>query len=572
MFEPGNAESSMQSEEMPQRSSSVSEISHLFLSSVRDQAASGPRPHRRPPGKHVERPSASIDLSPEEFSHVFTHEDALRLDAILDGDDEEMPATEVGGEASHAPAVESVGQHEKPTRGPIAVVLASHFGSRQLERVRHYARHLAAGNKRVGLIEVDTSEFRLFCFDGHAHSAIECSSETSSATEVEAFDGRQMADALNEMSWDVEHWLLALSSPRLPESKTLLHAVSQWTLLTTADHDGVVSAYRTMKGLSEDLDRAGLTESIRPRVSLAVVDSDETTTERVYRKIAGVCEEFLGWPIEREGGVWATETPRVSEHVVMCCHPTRDKAQLALGTQWQVVEEFLEHTKEETKPAVDPAMAPVRAIEDAAEEPVIRLMPAEPLEPESIVSPEESKHFKEPLPETPAMSYVSSKIMSAPIVEEKPVMTMSQNSDDVIELVGNDTNESAIIASVMQNGIGAGQFVECPIAPPMRSTAKLAVTRDRRITLIAVARQGLSDLRTIGQAYRWLVENRALIAMAMPQMSIDAHAMPHLNVLIDQSDTTADLLQPLLSAGHVTVRTYRKLRWGGKTGLLLEAA
>ncbi len=180
---------------------------------------------------------------------------------------------------------------------------------------------------------------------------------------------------------------------------------------------------------------------------------------------------------------------------------------------------------------------------------------------ESVVSVEESRHFREPLPETTSST-------DAPVA----ISAASSGADDIIELVGDASTEVGIIASVMRQGFGAGQLVECPIAPPMRATARLAVTRDRRITLVAVARQGLSDLRSIGQAYRWLVENRALIAMAMPQMSIDAHAMPHLNILIDQSDTSAELLQPLLSAGHVTVRTYRKLRWGGKTGLLLEAA
>jgi hypothetical protein len=35
---------------------------------------------------------------------------------------------------------------------------------------------------------------------------------------------------------------------------------------------------------------------------------------------------------------------------------------------------------------------------------------------------------------------------------------------------------------------------------------------------------------------------------------------------------TAEILQPMLQASNVTVQAYRKLRWGGKTGLLLEAA
>jgi hypothetical protein len=152
------------------------------------------------------------------------------------------------------------------------------------------------------------------------------------------------------------------------------------------------------------------------------------------------------------------------------------------------------------------------------------------------------------------------------------VFPPASSGDDVIDLLGQETTESAIIASVLRHSLQMVNLVECPIVPPMRATAKLAVSREHRLSLIAVAKQGLSDLRSIGQAYRWLVENRALIAMAMPQMAIDAHAMPHLSVLIDQSDTTAELLQPLLSAAHVTVRTYRKLRWGGKTGLLLEAA
>ncbi len=45
----------------------LSEISHLFLSSVRDKAMGGAaRPVRTPPPKNV-----SLDLTPEEFAQVF---------------------------------------------------------------------------------------------------------------------------------------------------------------------------------------------------------------------------------------------------------------------------------------------------------------------------------------------------------------------------------------------------------------------------------------------------------------------------------------------------------------------
>jgi hypothetical protein len=41
---------------------------------------------------------------------------------------------------------------------------------------------------------------------------------------------------------------------------------------------------------------------------------------------------------------------------------------------------------------------------------------------------------------------------------------------------------------------------------------------------------------------------------------------------VDQSDISAAVLQPMLQADHVTVQAYRKLRWGERTGVLLEAA
>ena len=42
--------------------------------------------------------------------------------------------------------------------------------------------------------------------------------------------------------------------------------------------------------------------------------------------------------------------------------------------------------------------------------------------------------------------------------------------------------------------------------------------------------------------------------------------------LVDHADMSAEILQPILQSSAVTVHAYRKLRWGGKMGLLLEAA
>jgi hypothetical protein len=136
----------------------------------------------------------------------------------------------------------------------------------------------------------------------------------------------------------------------------------------------------------------------------------------------------------------------------------------------------------------------------------------------------------------------------------------------VIDLSGDE----AVLSAILRHR--SAELVECPIVPPMCGKAKLAVARDRRIVLIGEAGHGLTDLRSIGKAYQWLVENRNLIAMAVPQLAIDAHAMPQLSLLVDRADASAESLQPMLQSDHVTIETYRKLKWGGKTGLLLEAA
>jgi hypothetical protein len=159
-----------------------------------------------------------------------------------------------------------------------------------------------------------------------------------------------------------------------------------------------------------------------------------------------------------------------------------------------------------------------------------------------------------------------------PVILPTQPNTDTAGDDDIIDLPHTDSSESAILSAVIRHKSGA--LAECPAAvrPPMCPQAVLAVTRDRRLILLCVARQGLADLRTIGQAYRWLIENRALIAMALPQFSIDAPAMPRLRLLVDHADATAEVLQPMLQIGNVVVQTYRKLKWGQKVGLLLEAA
>src|SRR4051794_12876657 len=99
-----------------QPSKNLTEISHLFLSSLRDKTTNGaPRPQRTPPASQSSSPAQpiSIDLTPEEFAQVFGGEDAEQAD-----------------------------------RGPapvprISAVIGAHLNGRQFDRAKEYARHLA---------------------------------------------------------------------------------------------------------------------------------------------------------------------------------------------------------------------------------------------------------------------------------------------------------------------------------------------------------------------------------------------------------------------------------------------
>ena len=152
-----------------------------------------------------------------------------------------------------------------------------------------------------------------------------------------------------------------------------------------------------------------------------------------------------------------------------------------------------------------------------------------------------------------------------------PRLAVDDTAAEVIDLPGDGT-EGSILEAVMRQGGAAGLWIQCPLRAPMCPQAMVAVGRDQRMILLAVAGRGLADLRSIGLAMRWMSENRELIRMALPQLNIDASARPSVRLLVDHADLSADILQPLLHSETVMVQAYRKLKWGQKTGLLLEAA
>jgi hypothetical protein len=555
---------------------SISEIGHLFLSSVRELHANGQsRPVRTPPpsmrqeaqlnqneGAAVpmsSRHQSSIDLTPEEYAQVFGGAETLG---------------------------QQRGQSDADTRiPPITALITVHLNGRAEERVREYARHLAANGERIGVLEVDGSEFRLTRFE-RAINPVDGDPEPTDA--IEHFDHRFMSEALEEMGWDLDRWLLVLPSMRAPEARGLLKEVDHWAVLSTCDHDGVVSCYRTLKGLT-----GGLDESRRPRMTLALLDAaSEAVAAKVLRKLKNVCLQFLG--VELEGEEPVRPTRAVAGHVVLNCRMTRDKAQLAAGVQWIVVGEFLARVR---------AQAAEDALRDAQreEESLRTEMPdlksgisgfrPQTSDFKSQMPAENRPRLAEPPQMAPGDVHLESQTPIWPSHEEtasviddvtlrRPVMkevTPSRHDnavpdliDEVVDLPGDVVTEQAVVSAVL--GGAKGELIECPVRAPMCPDARLAVTRERGLVVLAVARKGLRELRLIAQAYRWAIENRALIAMAVPQLSIDAHRHPRLTLIVDHADVSAEVLAPMLENDSVSVRAYRKLRWGGRTGLLLDAA
>lgn len=516
----------------PHHKQTLSEISHLFLSGVRDRAAGDlPRPTRIPPPKQ----DVSIDMTPEEFAGAFG----------------------AGG---------SAGSQDNSAQkiGPVSVLVVPHLGEEIVDGAKAYARHVAATrSERVGIIEVDACLFRLYSVERTLGS----DDDAPVSDEGAYFEAHQLADALQEMSWDIDRWVVLLPNPRLPEARALLRQAGHWVLLCTADHDGMVAAYRSLKGLND---------GHRPRLSIVVLGASERPEAgRLGQKLSGVCQQFLNWSVADCTSV-PDEIPDVAAHVVLAWRPTHDKAAVAAGPHWRVVADFMHRAKahviddtptlsdEEAEFVAERIDPVVTAVSPApVQEPAVWPVPV--VEPMKLV---ESTPVPAPAPAAVAEEPAPASVLHTILPAAAAALPMDDGITEVIDLP--DGDPSAILSAILKHHVG--QLVECPVRPPACDDTRLAITRDRRIVLLAVARQGLADLGHVGKAYRWIVENRSLISMALPQFAIDPHQHPQLRLIVNHADLAADVLQPMLQSSTVTVHSYRKLRWGPKTGLLLQAA
>jgi hypothetical protein len=415
---------------------------------------------------------------------------------------------------------------EARARRPVAAVIATCSQTQHPTQHRAYGRHLASEGQRIGMIEIDHAQVRLSCFEPAQMTQADASS-------TEVIEPQRLRETLEELNADVDQWLVSFHHPRGHESRQLLALIDDWAVLCRCDHDSVVACYRTLKGLVVEP---------RPKLTLALIDAvDEAEAGRVFQKLSSVCQQFLHLPLKL--GVMI-QPQEVAEHVITCTWRGDGAATGAAESAGQILRELL--LAEPAKPETPP------------------------IRKETLEMHESKFVTQSPVPGGSPEMMEAQRAASVQAPAEPALAAAANLTSDVIELPACADGTEAILTAVLQQDGAAA--IECPVRPPMCGASRLAVDRQHRLVLIAATRQGLEDLRSIGQAYRWLIENRGLVAMAMPQFQIDAHQLPRLRLLVDQRDLSAELLQPMLQSGHVTVESYRKLRWGGRTGLLLEAA
>lgn len=494
----------------------LSEISHLFLSSLREQAGENrAKPVRIPPGQRAAQANEPMDLSRANSP--------LMDDSIDAGDVQEIQ------------------------RKRVTAIVGPQLGSQLHESVLTFAASLSADGQRIGLLTIDASEFKLQLIDTEESG----SGEETEVTEI--FDSRRMSDSIMELNHDVDRWLLVLSDPRRPEARQMMRLVDDWTMLSTCDHDGIVSGYRTLKGLAE---------GEKLPLSIALVDApSEAQAEKVFNKLSSVCRQFLDWDVDHTTLLGDVE--HAQAHTILWCHAHRDKGQLANAPQWRIVQEFLQLPPDASADAAhygDSSTEPAVANEPLSIPDIARpLQPVQPLTQPADAANETKQTMKlvQPAPqEAPMQNPIPMTYAVAPVADE---------AGEVIEL----PEGASILAAVLKSGT---QLLATPITAPMCSGATVAVDRDRGLVLVAQAGTGLSGMESIAAAVAWLDSSKQLIAMAMPQLSIDVSVPTKVQLLIDHNDRAAEGIRPLLGNSRITIRSYRKLRWAGRTGLLLDAA
>lgn len=490
----------------------LSEISHLFLSGLRDKQGEGrQRPVRRPPGQH------SSDVSSDEI-------------------------LQMGAPVVHTVHTEKIQPVSDERLSYVSAILSLQVGEVQIDQACAYASHLANMGRQVAMIVLMADQLSLWCFSRDA-------GEPATPTQVgsDAF-----FEAIHELNVDVDQWLLVSAIPSSTDARARLAAFDRWIVTTTCDHEGVVEAYRSLKTASD----IG-----RPRLSLAVLGSQNAAdVQRVTDKLAGCSRQFLGWPVESVTAVASADD--VTQYCVM------QTAIASIDAGWELLDPFLPTMNADAVADIAIERNDIDAMEDHVSEGAPEQVTVRQPEPRPMRVPVETA------PPPRAVPPVQPKVAEMRIAGETPAVvevTDQKADEEVIELpAGVAMDAGSLLSAILKHD---SQLIECPVRPPMMpDDARLAVTREGRLALYSVAEQGLPGLNRIGKAYAWAIENLSLIAMAVPQLRLNAELEPSLRLIVDHADVSAATLQPMMQQRSVKVETYRRLKWGTRRAVLLEAA
>ena len=425
---------------------------------------------------------------------------------------------------------------------PVRAVLSAQLDGDLARRAASLAAGIAArslaegGRGRVGLAVIEASALRISC--------VEADAEEGDADDPVGADG--MADAVRELSCDVDAWVLALPDARLPHARRLLGRCPRWTLLTAADHDGVVGGYRTLKALGDVLPENP------PAVTVAAC-GEADDARRAAAKLAGVCRQFLDLAVIEDADAASADAPPAgsrSFEVVAATWPSP----AAAADAWAALEGLLFENPPE--PEMQPTMnfAPNTPPITDDEMPTFRVDESS-IPPLARPSPQPAPVAEPPPPPPPSFP---------------PPMRLA--TPDAVEEVIDLPPGSGTAGVVEAAARASGDLAMTPVCPPMLPGARLAVDRQGRAVLLAAAEPGLAQLSKLGRAMAWVAENRQLLAMALQQYRLAGDGGVAVRLYVAHADANAGELRPLLGSAEVSVRTYRRLRWAGREGVLLDAA
>jgi hypothetical protein len=435
---------------------------------------------------------------------------------------------------------ENMAPHTGPTpneRDLVSILGTGESGTVFASHALSTAATLLGEASRIGVLVVHGEAIEIYIVEAGSDAAFEVAT-----TDAAPCDADTLEAILTELDNDVDQWVLALPDTNTPHARQLLRGSDRWILLAGSDHEHVVGGYRVLKTLC---DRPGMCEH-QPRVTLAVPDAaDPSEADRAARKLLGVCRQFLDVDVQLAGDYGQPEPMWRSSEIFAAAWADPDQAAPALD---RVVS--LLTTSADSDSSAPPAETPMRIAP-----------PAAPASDDSRPTPIPSiPSLAQPIPTAAKPEPVPAKRKAEPAA---PIPMPA--IDDVIDLpAGAEVVDVALSRS--------SDLATTPVVPPMLSAGRLAVAADGALVLVVAAAPGLVDLAKVGEAMAWATQNRQLLTMALNQYRISGDTPVRVRLLVAHSDAGADALRPIMGSSDVSVVAYRRLRWGNREGLLLDAA